>query len=167
MGCDIHAVLERKFDGFGWQLITKLHHSDKGIERDYAFFTQLCGVRAYQNDWDGIPEPKGVPKDISPATKFYIDSWGSDGHSHSWDTALDFVEKKLAIERLRGKTTFDAENDPRPWEMPLANANFVYASYRILSFAIDDMEGETLTEDSELNLYHWKNTYRVIYWFDN
>lgn len=144
MGCDIHAVIERKFDE-GWHVVAEVTGSCD--ERDYEFFTHLCGVRA---NWEGMgdwPEPKGVPDDASVVTKWKIEGWGCDGHSHSWDTAKDFVDKKLALARIRGDTD--------------ASTSYEWYAYKALGYSCDDQENSPARANCFTDLY------RVVYWFDN
>lgn len=149
MGCDIHAYLERKFDD-EWHMITPIKgyvgdNDGRGGQRDYAFFARLCGVRAsYDDNKNSHPEPKGLPHDVSTVVKWHSDTWDADGHSHSWENATEFVEKKLVLDRLRDK---DNELHSQDWE-----------SYKILSYSIDE-DGDELTDNSHL--------YRVVFWFDN
>jgi hypothetical protein len=145
MGCDIHAVLERHFEDEGWQLVAEVTGS--ADSRDYEFFTHLCGVRTNWQDMGDWPEPKGIPEDISPVTRWKIDNWGDDGHSHSWDTARDFIEKKLALSRIR--------NDKD------ADVSFAWFAYKALGYSCDDQEREDERHDC------FVDRYRVVYWFDN
>lgn len=115
MGCDIHMQLERRvvIDSYPegiWQNANQFtgiplegvwisskepipsryfnEHSFAwwNIERrNYEFFAALAGVRG-----DG-PDPKGLPEGVSPMTQAYIDSWGADGHSHSWGYADEIM----------------------------------------------------------------------------
>ena len=84
MGCDIHAVVERK-GRYGW-----LCAGDPDIGRDYELFAVLAGVR---NSYDlkPISEPKGLPENVSRIFSAYAEHWNSDGHSASW---VDLVEMK-------------------------------------------------------------------------
>jgi len=121
MGCDIHLVLERKTEDYGWVGLhdfvgVTVDHSDKVKElaakeqvyissyagwrvrnRNYALFGALAGVRH-----DG-PEPRGVPEDASPLAKVILDGWNADGHSHTWymlDEALPIFAAHVCPERL-------------------------------------------------------------------
>lgn len=98
MGADIHICAERKLKDGTWamcqsytSLCTKSFGSDKGRkffrvrDRNYGFFADLAGVRGYG------PKPRGMPKDASPLVREECDAWGSDGHSHSWYSAHEFV----------------------------------------------------------------------------
>jgi hypothetical protein len=103
MGCDIHALIERKTK-YGW-----VNTGDPDIGRNYEMFAVLAGVRNY----DGITpiaEPRGLPSFV--AFRSYSDgeryvSWsdyddkpcremermaedyGEDGHSGSWLTLAE------------------------------------------------------------------------------
>lgn len=79
MGCDIHIAIEKKIEG-QWVMIDFLRYTEytHGKDRNYKRFAALAGVRG-----DG-PAPLGVPKDVSLGTKFHIDIYGTDGHSHSY-----------------------------------------------------------------------------------
>lgn len=103
MGCDIHTLLERKFDykDRGWANVDywkynayydenseyedKFELEDFYDNRNYELFAILADVRNY-NDVKCIQEPKGTPIDCDKVTKDYIDKWGADGHSHSYFT---------------------------------------------------------------------------------
>lgn len=86
MGCDIHMVLERKVGDGGWVGVHNFpyyqinggHAIPPATDRNYERFAKLAGVRG------GGPDPKGTPEDVSVLAQMEIDSWGSDGHSHSW-----------------------------------------------------------------------------------
>lgn len=145
MGCDIHACLERKFDD-GWHMITLIrgYEGGRGGERDYAFFSSLCGVRKGFDDDSIYPQPKGLPNDVSVVTEWYSNGWDCDGHSHSWETATEFVKKKLVLDRLR-----DSKNELKSQD---------YESYQILGYSIDDGIAEEVDNT---------NLYRVVFWFDN
>jgi len=68
--------------------------------RNYDLFAILADVRngrgfAGCDTGDGflpIAFPKGVPEDAHPDTAAFLDSYGCDGHSHSWHT-LEAFEK--------------------------------------------------------------------------
>ncbi len=75
MGCDIHGTVEKKV-GEKWVMVNRLY--DEAIERNYARFAALAGVRG-----EG-PKPKGLPQDMADSTRIYVEEWEGDGHSHSW-----------------------------------------------------------------------------------
>jgi hypothetical protein len=110
MGCDIHAVLERKF-GDKWIGIEVLRHryafifndeegayendhlryiGCKAIDRNYALFAALAGVRG-----EG-PEAKGLPNSAPELSRALLFEYDDDLHSHSWCSLSEYIEKLLA-----------------------------------------------------------------------
>jgi len=77
MGCDIHGWVEVKTSQ-GWVAVKPL----KDCSRNYRRFTNLAGVRDYDNCSN--VKPLGIPNDVSITTRYDIDNWGIDGHSHSY-----------------------------------------------------------------------------------
>ena len=90
MGCDIHLVLERKH-GERWIAVDTFcgHDIDNRTDnldwaapaataRNYKRFAALAGVRG------NGPSPHGVPNNASETTKFLVENYGDDGHSHSY-----------------------------------------------------------------------------------
>lgn len=75
MGCDIHGWVE-EYVGDRWVGVKEI--TPVGRSRNYSRFAALAGVRG------NGPEPVGIPADVSDTVRYWIDSWGSDGHSHSW-----------------------------------------------------------------------------------
>lgn len=154
MGCDIHMTLERRIEG-AWHCIwdgrvrprVKTYRENNTTDdsyqstivrnRNYGFFARLAGVRGLG------PEAKGLPDDISPVTKHIIDSWGDDGHSHSWDTLADFC-RKWAYESP------DEEKVEFVKEQLTGNQRKDYVQY------LFGMYSDESPEDV-----------RVVYWFDN
>ena len=109
MGCDIHTLLEKKcYDGSCWNNVDywqytydedssyKLRLIDFYDDRNYELFSVLADVRNYQ-DLEYICEPKGMPEDCSKETQDYIDSWGLDGHSHSYFTIKELYDYWLEM----------------------------------------------------------------------
>jgi hypothetical protein len=95
MGADIHMVLEQRFEDrwvglHDYPYINKTAvESDSGTplsryffwkatNRNYKLFAAIAGVRG-----EG-PDPKGVPDDASDLAHLAIESYGGDGHSHTW-----------------------------------------------------------------------------------
>lgn len=75
MGCDIHALIERKV-GNKWVMVNRLN--GEATRRNYTRFAALAGVRG-----DG-PAAKGLPDDLSESGRLYADDWEGDAHSHSF-----------------------------------------------------------------------------------
>lgn len=96
MGCDIHFHSEVKI-GSVWH-----HHSQATIERKYALFAKMAGVRNW-TDSGIIPicKPKGIPEDATFLTKLDVERYGEDGHNHSWLGANEISELYKWIENLQ------------------------------------------------------------------
>lgn len=61
--------------------------------RSYNLFSALCGVRSECfNDPVSISEPRGLPDDVSQEVLEESQSYGSDGHSHNWNTLKELKE---------------------------------------------------------------------------
>ena len=113
MSCDIHLAVEEQIDGV-WHCVwnegirPQVYQAEgqydytcyKCKRRDYRFFGLLANVRT-----DG-PDPKGLPNDLSRPVSRLVGEWGTDGHSHSWDTLQDFCAKWKEAQKER--TKFDA-----------------------------------------------------------
>lgn len=155
MGCDIHYVVEKKLatkDGgsrwVGWVHDTcwnNYRHTEDGIinyervcsragSRNYQFFGALANVRS-----DG-PSPLGLPEDISDMAQYQSDHWGVDGHSHSYCSAQEFLEK-LAASQHNSAEIFLLPEHP----------------------ATKDPYGYFLNMDAPED----NEEYRVVFWFDN
>jgi len=80
MGCDIHAMIERKSEYSWW-----INSGDPGLSRDYELFAVLAGVRN-DNDIKPISEPRGLPERVTDVFESWSSKWDSDGHSHSYVT---------------------------------------------------------------------------------
>ena len=124
MGADIHMYLERspiakRRDEVissllgveesdikaNWELI----ESDIFGGRNYDLFGKLANVRR-RNGIIPLDEPRGVPKDASKDYLEEINSWGWDGHSHSYFYLSELVkvdwtdisqEMEELVERLK------------------------------------------------------------------
>lgn len=108
MGCDIHYVIEKNYDGRwvavyaksetpearprsdeakSYDFMAEINRRPVFSSRFYPFFAQLAGVRG-----EG-PDPVGVPKDASELSHILIKQWEGDGHSHSWLPYRDFCQR--------------------------------------------------------------------------
>jgi len=85
MGCDIHGWVEVRV-GDKYIAVAEL----KDRNRNYRRFAKLAGVRNYNSD--ECKTPLGVPDDVSETTKYYIDKWGEDGHSHSYMSVREAMD---------------------------------------------------------------------------
>lgn len=103
MGCDIHAFIEVKFGG-AWH-----YYGELKVGRDYELFERMAGVRGYKSA--AMLPPRGLPEDAGAMTVFIKNDWGSDGHSHSWFSAvemeaLDAWHKKRFLSHERPASVF-------------------------------------------------------------
>ena len=102
MGCDIHAVIERKkysekeieklnavrssWEAKKWVIVGELD-----IPRNYGLFALLSNVRTYGYEIPRISHELTLDEDgespeidLSHVTRGYIQDYGTDGHSHSY-----------------------------------------------------------------------------------
>lgn len=110
MGCDIHFFVERRVDGKWktadeWQRgkydATRIVPRGDGYygNRNYDLFAILANVRngrgfAGIKTGEGfvpMSEPRGIPDDACPEYRAYAESWGDDGHSHSYLTVAEIM----------------------------------------------------------------------------
>jgi len=146
MGSDIHYVIERKNDKYGWigvfatdcALTTsfeQMHHYAPYSyrNRNYRFFGLLAGVRSEEG-----PDPLGLPEDMSALTAACAESWGYDGHSHSYCSLKDFV------------------------------AAHIDANLEVSERAANKLQNIDLTKEA-LGKMLWADdeNYRVVFWFDS
>lgn len=99
MGCDIHLYVEAR-DKRGWLTRDEWKVEDGWTDvpfdsrffndRNYELFAILAGVRN-KYDIKPIQEPRGLPSDCDPMILKANDSWGEDGHSHSWLTLAELL----------------------------------------------------------------------------
>lgn len=98
MGCDIHANIERIFNG-DWDKDYPFSVAQNiEIERWYELFGYLAGVR--DGSVKPIVEPRGLPTNISCETKEFYEEWEDDAHNVSWLTfeELTKLPKKFKSE---------------------------------------------------------------------
>lgn len=110
MGCDIHMMVEKKVrtekHGEVWAAVNTLSavfpdglsraselKSDtpfgyyyRAEDRNYEFFADLACVRG-----EGEYQERGLPDNVSSLFLNYVESWGIDGHSHSYLYADEFI----------------------------------------------------------------------------
>lgn len=84
MGCDIHAHIEVKLDG-QWH-----HYSCPPIQRHYAIFERICGVRGEVSE--AIAPPRGLPSDLSPVTAACYAKEKIDSHDATWLTKEELCD---------------------------------------------------------------------------
>jgi hypothetical protein len=145
MGCDIHLTLEKRL-GDKWICIDtfKSHQDSNGHghsmpvakDRNYKRFAALAGVRG------AGPEPKGVPADVSDTTRYLINEWRGDGHSHSW-LSLDEATRIF----------LDTQWAPPGHELP--------------SFILEHPDSHFFNVDCSHGSGETVGDYRIVFWFDN
>lgn len=138
MGCDMHAHVEVKKDGV-WH-----HYNAPWIQRHYALFAKMAGVRHYEGDGiEPISEPKGVPDDITIVTQLDLKSWGCDAHSHSYLTRDE-------IEQLSGwYDKLDQRETP--------------GSFHRMAGVFGYIDGESIEHCGD-GMF---DDVRIVFWFDN
>ena len=155
MGCDIHIVVERKWNG-RWvgvrtdQGFTRGGYKSKEGDwvypevgrRDYAFFARLAGVRG-----DG-PDPLGIPGDASDLTLALAQEWEYDGHHYSYLPLKEFAERWCAEDEafIAAMTAERLKGEDRAYARLLNRA----------SIGACDLYGDTDPND-----------FRVVFWFDS
>lgn len=111
MGCDIHLFVEmRSIIRPNWEAVNRRIHFEHydsdtfrrvswGEERNYDTFAMLADVRNGRgfagvdtgDRLQPIAPPRGLPNDCSSAVDKEAESWGGDGHSHSWLTLRELL----------------------------------------------------------------------------
>lgn len=109
MGCDIHLYKEKKVNGQwvsadeGWIDAYNEGHEDvpwekRFTDRDYDLFGFLCkGVR---RSFDYSLTEKGLPEDCCKQVRTLAESWGTDGHSHSYLTLSELQQSWEMLQNL-------------------------------------------------------------------
>lgn len=82
MGADISLHTEVKING-RWE-----HSHEIDVPRYYELFGKLAGVRGGGE----IASPRGLPSDINPLTKWYIEQ--QEDHSFSYLTGIELKKLK-------------------------------------------------------------------------
>ena len=62
MGCDIHAFIDFNKPGEDW---CQCFSDELSLDRDYAVFAKLAGVRNHGDEIVPISEPRGLPQNVS------------------------------------------------------------------------------------------------------
>lgn len=161
MGADIHMYAEKRLKSGEWATVNTFAPVAKqavGIRpenaydwlfyevegRNYKLFAKLASVRGEGRD------PLGIPEDASPLFKEYAASWASDGHSHSYCSATQFIADYL--DTLDSTDTL-VKNYAK-WVLDVGANN---AALRFL----DSYCAIRVSEDDDAN------DYRFVFFFDN
>lgn len=203
IGCDIHVCCERKNYKGEWINCDyfKLNpyfdvdddEDDKWWivpifdDRNYELFATLADVRNY-GYIKPISEPRGLPEDIHYITKELADSWGDDGHSHSYYTLKELMDYMTNAPTITYSGMISEEQC-----QDLDKYN-IYPTFWCLSTTMDGYTHRTWTvpDDNvpilieamkkrcaeEYFIYEWCKDYeeqikkqadnfRIVFWFDN
>lgn len=111
--------------------------------RNYSLFAMLADVRngrgfAGSDTGDGflpIAFPKGIPDDAHPNTIEFLNSYGVDGHSHTWHTLAalekynwDMVTKRRGIANAIEYAIFLRRGRPLQWSSGVFGGSIRYVS---------------------------------------
>ena len=153
MGCDIHVFTEKRNDLGHWETNDEWEtdneyadgvwtSNDKDVWRNYQLFGLMAGVRRAIR---GSFEERGLPDDASEAVRNSSNSWDVDGHTHSYLTLDEMMEKVIEIKNkyILGDSNLEAYDAARSLDADIINALF--------------------TPDEITN----SENYRLIFWFDN
>jgi len=132
MGCDIHMMVEKKVKtekhGEVWATVNSLGavfpdglsraselkrdtpfgYYYRAEDRNYEFFADLACVRG-----EGEYQERGLPDDVSLVFLNCVESWGIDGHSHSYlyaDEMIPLYIKHHLTDEEKGKLFADRIN---------------------------------------------------------
>ena len=205
MGCDIHVCCERKnykgewinCDYFKLNPCYDCDGEDEEIEkwwivpifddRNYSLFATLADVR--NNGYiKPISEPRGLPSDVHYITKQLAESWGSDGHSHSYYTLkelMDYISQAPTI-TYGGMISDEQANDldkyniyPTSWYLSTNMKCYTYRTWTVPDDNVPLLVEAMKKRCGEENyIFEWRKDYeerikkeadnfRIVFWFDN
>ena len=202
MGCDIHMYTEvnksisgneQWVNSDNWRLNPYwegVHDDDEPEyeisalyrERNYSLFAALAGVRDYSEGTPSMGDPKGLPNDTCSHIKKESDSWGSDGHSHSYWTLRElreFQDKHKTIKHS-GFITEDAakkldsgEETPNSWcqgsSRPMEYREWEEECeiLKPVIDALDERMRDVLCIWDKEEHFDMEEKIRIVFWFDN
>lgn len=89
MGCDIHAMMERRVEEHGdWDEWVNAGAPRCDDYRDYLLFACLADVRNFDGEVP-IHAPRGCARDVNAAYSAWRDRWSGDAHHESWATLTE------------------------------------------------------------------------------
>ncbi len=162
MGCDIHVYLEKYTSVNGeyrwvnvdhWQLNPDFgsHENEREYDlipfywgRNYDLFSILAEVRG---SYDPIDDPRGLPEDVTDATRKEFERWGRDAHTPS-----HYTLKELKDYLYNNSEDEEVTETLKRFVEPMENR------FR---------EEFWITNDDEKRYTVKENTFRVVFWFDN
>lgn len=194
MGCDIHTYKEKFVDG-KWHTADEWEPYDYGedekgqevpykkhaySDRNYNLFGLLAGVRNREGTL--TLTPRGMPFDVSPEVQAANESYGSDGHSHSY-LYLHELRNLRALVRERTIPVSGMMKQPQlaALEASIAsgspNWDLLYpycqgttdreqVEFRV-DFPMDYMVGKCLDKIITAFAGIDGENHRLVFWFDN
>lgn len=164
MGADIHLYVEKKLKNGEWAFVRDLNETINGeglrpwgddegkviggfwklSGRNYTLFAKLASVRGVGG------KAKGLPHDVSDLIYEEHEAWGSDAHSASWSTPLEFMEAYIDATQWHSET--EHEELSKYVQMRIKEG-----TERSLEVFMRDM----------CSLDMDRGEYRFVYWFDN
>ncbi len=191
MGCDIHMRAEVLTET-GWKMVSDTFTNDyydskrpidtynkpKTYEpyggRNYDLFAMLADVRngrgfagvKTSEGFNPISDPKGVPLDASAEVLDFMDSYGCDGHSHSYLTlsellAYDFDQitvKRGVIELAKYAELRKTNKSPESWSGGISGPNIVTIDEDVADEILDN--GQDVGSNRFYVSYHWVIKYK-------
>lgn len=197
MGCDIHMMVEVKmhvndvekwvnFDHFRKNPYFGVFDDESEYERvdlcsnrNYAAFSQLCGVRAYSEESPKIADPRGMPSDASDYCADEAKRWDGDAHSHSYATLKEIRDFRASIKPTPIKVMVSPEQakdfdesgiTPKSWCAWTSNDSFVYREWEDVIDALKAIH-EAMEARAIERWWHTDNVepdnIRIVFFFDN
>ncbi len=152
MGCDIHCFIEyKRYDHWNSTTVDQFQ-----VDRNYYMFGQMAGVRG-----DDSVKPKGIPGDISWATKHSLCYFVTDGEPDTdnciskkdTDNWSDWGAKYFDDDYI-----IDTDSHSHSWltldEYRKIEGVKDFLSYKILLLIMEEYEKEGFDT-------------RLVFWFDN
>lgn len=203
MGCDIHVCCERKNYKDEWincdyfKLNPYFDNNDDEDDkwwlvpifddRNYELFATLADVRNY-GYIKPISEPRGLPEDIHYITKELADSWGDDGHSHSYYTLKELMDYMTNAPTITysgmiseaQRINLDKYNIyPTSWCQETTMDGYTHRTWTVpddnVPILIEAMKKRCAEEyfiyewykDYEERIKKQADNFRIVFWFDN
>lgn len=206
MGCDIHVHVEYKKhvngekkwlcgDYFTVNPYCDFYRDEPQYnlvgfcdDRNYSRFATLANVRNYGGT-PYIDDPRGLPSDVTKAVEACSDSWGIDGHSHSYFTLKELIDYQENIKplKLSGMISPDAQEQldkynilPHTWCQGTNQVGWEFRTWvtenDVLIPLIDALKKRAdelnviygfLWEDNPQKAYELSDDIRIVFWFDN
>lgn len=203
MGCDIHVCCERKNYKDEWincdyfKLNPYFDNDDDEDDkwwlvpifddRNYELFATLADVRNY-GYIKPISDPRGLPEDIHYITKELADSWGDDGHSHSYYTLKELMDymtndptitysgmiseaQRINLDKYNiyptswcQETTMDGYTH-RTWTVPDDNVPILIEAMK--KRCAEEYFIYEWYKDYEERIKKQADNFRIVFWFDN